>query len=97
MILKNTDFDIKTNFDKINQIIPAGAKVIGWYAPQLCFNRCDITVIPGMPYPVYLERYNPDFILDASNSPNSIPANYYKISELYFKAVKLNIFVYKKL
>ena len=96
LVYGKTGYDMKNNFEKINKIIPPASKVIGWWAPQICFNRRDILVIPGKPYKEYISKYSPDFIIDIPDRDNAFTADYYLFEKLNFSAIKVKISVYKK-
>ncbi|HPG30281.1 MAG TPA: hypothetical protein PKY81_16420 [bacterium] len=61
-----TGYDLSNASKKINELIPSGKTAAGWWAPQICFDRTDIKIIPGNLYKKYYEKYNPDYLIAAN-------------------------------
>ncbi|MBP7653914.1 hypothetical protein KA977_10865 [Candidatus Dependentiae bacterium] len=92
-IFSNTGYDLLDSTKKINKIIAPGKTVSGWWAPQICFNRTDIKVIPGNLYPEYFEKYHPDYLITANAQYNK---NYTLVMSCKLSRPNIIINTYKK-
>jgi len=94
---KRTNYDLRKNCEFVNSLIPKNSIINGWWAPQLLFNRLEVKIIPGKPYPEFIKKYSVDFIIADKNEKTYISETEFSvIANLKFQTIKTELFVLKK-